>query len=116
MSLTDSETAQIITLHHCGVHPALIADYFQRDKRIVLKKLSAHNIYGPWPKIPRGPIDTTVRAQARAIVAHRTLDTITGALQTLRKTDQQLDAAQINLLLRAIIEERDRAETPGDGI
>lgn len=116
MSVPDDETAQIVRLSEAGVHPTLIADYFKRDQRIVFRKLSAHNIRGPWPKIPRRPIDPTLRAQARAILTHRTLDTMTGALQALKTNDQPLDAAQVNLLLQAIIEEREHMEAPNDGV
>lgn len=108
MALSEHEITQIIKMHKCGAHPTLIAQFLRRDPRVILDTLNSQNIHGPWPKIPSTPLSPTIKAQARSILQHRTLLSVIEVVDTLKGGEPRLDPDKCNLLLRAMIEEREQ--------
>lgn len=108
MALTQHELTQIIKMHKCGAHPTLIAQFLERDPRVVLDALANHDIFGPWPKIPSTPLDPKLLTHARAILQEPTLASVSSIIDTLKAGQPYLDSDTYMLLLKALIKEREQ--------
>ncbi len=108
MSLPKEKTTLAIILSKCGANPALIAQYLDADHRSILKELAKYDIFGPWPKIPPGPLSSALRTQARAILQNPTLLLSAETVKLLKEGDAHLNPDKCNLLLRAIIDEQEQ--------
>lgn len=108
MSLHRDKATQAIMLCKCGGHPNLIALYLIADPRSVVKKLAEHHIFGPWPKVPLDPLSPTFKAQARAILQDPRLLASSETINLLKGGNSHVNSDACNLLLRALINEREQ--------
>jgi len=108
MSLSREKATQAVMLCKCGGHPTLIALYLVADPRSVVKKLAEYHIFGPWPKVPLKPPSSTFKTQARAILKDPMLLLSIETTQLLKNGNSHLNSDACNLLLRALIGEREQ--------
>lgn len=106
MSLHKEKTTLAIMLCKCGAHPTLVALYLKADPRSILKKLTEHDIFGPWPRVPLDPPSSTLRTHARAILQNPRLLLAPETIELLKEGEPSLNPDKYNLLLRTLIDER----------
>ncbi len=113
MALNKDETEIVIHLTQRGAHPKLVAKLIGRDERVVLGALRARDFRGPWPAIPSIEPTPALRLQARTIATTRTAANqdlaMDRALASIREPNGSLEADKLNLLIKTIIEEREKA-------
>jgi hypothetical protein len=110
MALTKKEITLILRMTRKGANPTLLAQLIDRDPRVVLETLEALDIRGPWPEIPKTTPPPDLRARARAILIERTLPTVEDAVHALQEGQGRLDPGALNLLIKTLVEERERLQ------